>query len=106
MRKHLWILPCAFLAIPVLAAGQDVQPKPVSRKSSTAAAKSANAAPKPAAPSGKIVYAELTITELIAEDANRWSDKMSAHAAVSGFVTWWQKEATATRMSAFAKTPK
>ena len=88
MRKRLWILPCAFLAIPGLCAGQTPQPKSVSKKSSTAAAKAANAAPKPvAAPSGKIVYAELTIGELIAEDANRWSDKMSAHAAVSGFVT-------------------
>jgi len=87
MIKHLWILPCALLAIPALCAGQNVQPKPVSKKSSTTSAKSANTAPKPADPSAKIVYAELTIGELIAEDANRWSDKMSAHAAVSGFVT-------------------
>ncbi len=28
MLKHLWILPCALLAIPALCAGQDVQPKP------------------------------------------------------------------------------
>ena len=87
MRKHLWILLCALLAIPLLAAGQDVQPKPVSRKSSTAPAKPISSPAKPAAPSAKIVYAELTIGELIAEDANRWSDKMSAHAAVSGFIT-------------------
>ena len=87
MTKTLWILPCALLAIPVLSAGQDVQPKPVSKKSSTAPAKPANTPAKPAQPSGKIAYAELTITELIAEDANRWSDKMSAHAAVSGFIT-------------------
>jgi hypothetical protein len=87
MTKHLWILPCALLAIPVLCAGQNVQPKPVSKKSSASSAKAANIAPKPADPSAKIAYAELTITELIAEDANRWSDKMSAHAAVSGFIT-------------------
>ena len=37
--------------------------------------------------SAKSVYAELTIAELIAEDPNRGSDKMSAHAAVGGFVT-------------------
>jgi len=29
----------------------------------------------------------MPIAGLIAEDANRWTDKMSAHAAVSGFVT-------------------
>lgn len=88
MTKHLWILPCSLLVIPLFAAGQNVQPKPVSKKSSTSTAKAANTAPKPAAvPSGKTVYAELTIGELIAEDANRWSDKMSAHAAVSGFIT-------------------
>jgi len=87
MSKHLWILPCALLAIPVLCAGQTVHTKPVSKKSSTSTAKSTNAPAKPADPSTKIVYAELTITELIAEDANRWSDKMSAHAAVSGFIT-------------------
>ncbi|HXH68355.1 MAG TPA: hypothetical protein VNI81_14215 [Candidatus Limnocylindrales bacterium] len=87
MIKHLWILPCALLAVPVLAAGQNVQPKPVSKRSSTSSAKSTNTPAKPAEPSAKIVYAELTIGELIAEDANRWSDKMSAHAAVSGFIT-------------------
>jgi hypothetical protein len=92
MIKSLWILPCAWLAIPVLCAGQDVQPKPVSKKSSASSAKSASSAPKPAEPSGRIAYAELSIGELIAEDANRWSDKMSAHAAVSGFVTQVSKE--------------
>ena len=92
MTKHLWVLPFALLTIPVLCAGQNVQPKPVSKKSSTSTAKSANTPAKPAAPSGKIAYAELTITELIAEDANRWSDKMSAHAAVSGFITHVAKE--------------
>jgi hypothetical protein len=93
MIKYVWILPCALLAIPVLCDGQDVQPKPVSKKSSTSSAKSststksANSAPKPVEPSAKSTYAELTIGELIAEDANRWSDKMSSHAAVGGFVT-------------------
>jgi hypothetical protein len=87
MIKHLWIVPCALLVVPVLSAGQEVQPKPVSKKSSSSSAKSTNPAPKPAESSAKIVYAEMTITELIAEDANRWSEKMSAHAAVGGFVT-------------------
>jgi len=87
MIKRLWILPCALLAIPALCAGQTYSPNPFPRRASASSTKSANTAPKPAAPSPKIVYAELTIGELIAEDANRWSDKMSAHAAVSGFIT-------------------
>jgi hypothetical protein len=35
----------------------------------------------------KSTYAELTIGELVSEDANRWSDKMATRAAVGGFVT-------------------
>ena len=90
MTKFRWILPCVLLTVPALCAGQDVQPKPVSKKtfpSSTKSTKSATLAPKPADPPVKSTYAELTISELIAEDANRWSDKMSSHAAVGGFVT-------------------
>jgi hypothetical protein len=90
MIKYPWILPCALLAIPVLCAGQDVQPKPVSKRSPTSSAKStksASSASKPVEQSTKSAYAELTIGELIAEDPNRWSEKMSAHAAVGGFVT-------------------
>ena len=92
MTKRFYIFCCALLAIPVLCVGQGIQPKS-SKKSSTSSAKSArstnstNSAPKPVEQSAKSVYAELTIAELIAEDPNRWSDKMSAHAAVGGFVT-------------------
>jgi hypothetical protein len=89
MTKRFCICCCALLAIPVLCAGQGVQPKP-SKKSSTSSAKSAtstNSTPKPMEQPAKNVYAELTIAELIAEDPNRWSDKMSARAAVGGFVT-------------------
>jgi hypothetical protein len=92
MLKYLWILLCAWLAIPVLCAGQNVQPKPVSKRNSTSSAKSPNSATKPVEQSAKITYANLSIGELIAEDADRWSDKMSAHAAVSGFVTHVSKE--------------
>jgi hypothetical protein len=90
MIKYLWILPCALLALPALCTGQDAQPKPVSKRSSTSSAKStksASPAPKPVEQTTKSAYAELTIGELIAEDPNRWSEKMSAHAAVGGFVT-------------------
>jgi hypothetical protein len=90
MTRYLWILPCALLAIPALCAGQDAQPKPVPKRRSTSSAKStksASSAAKPVEQSTKSAYAELTIGELIAEDPNRWSDKMSARAAVGGFVT-------------------
>jgi hypothetical protein len=93
MKNFHLLLPCALLAVPALCAAQDVQPKPVSKKTSTSSTKSAKSStpsPKPADPPvkpAKSIYAELTITELIAEDANRWSDKMSSHAAIGGFVT-------------------
>ena len=84
MRTCLVILSGALLAASTLSAGQNTQPKPVSKKSSTAT-------PKPTAPvkpvQPKPIYADLTITELIAEDATRWSEKMDTRAAVSGFVT-------------------
>ena len=87
MKRTLAILSAALLTIPTLCAGQALQPKPVSKKSAVPPAKSANSAAKPAEQSPKIVYAELTIGELVGEDANRWSDKMATRAAVGGFVT-------------------
>jgi hypothetical protein len=87
MKNRCLIASCALLALPALCAAQSVQPKPVSKKSSATSTKSATPAPKPVEPPAKSVYAELTIGELIAEDPNRWSDKMSSHAAVGGFVT-------------------
>ena len=112
MIKYLWVLPCVLLAIPVLCAGQDVQPKPVSkresyllRKSSTFP-KSTNSAPKPVEQSAKSAYAELTIGELIAEDANRWSGKCLRMLRSVGSSLRWQKGTTATLTSAFAETPK
>jgi hypothetical protein len=87
MKTYSLVVSCALLAFPALCMGQSVQPKTVSKKSSTASTKSANSAAKPVEQPPKNIYAELTINELIAEDANRWSDKMSSHAAVGGFVT-------------------
>jgi hypothetical protein len=106
MKKSLWILLCAWLVIPVVSAGQTVQPKPVSKKSSSSSAKPAGSASKAADASAKIVYAELSIGELIAEDANRWSDKMSAHAAVSGFVTQVTKENDGDTTIRICENPK
>jgi hypothetical protein len=93
MKKHLWMLSFALLAMPAWCSAQDAQPKTIQKKGSSSSSKSAktantaNVAPKPPDPPVKSKYAELTIGELIAEDANRWSDKMSSHAAVGGFVT-------------------
>jgi len=87
MKGSLAILTVALLALPALCAGQSAQPKPVSKKSTTSSAKSTNPAAKPVEQSPKAIYSELTIGELVAEDANRWSDKMATRAAVGGFVT-------------------
>ena len=87
MKRSLATLSVALLALPALSAGQAAHPKPVSKKSRASSAKSANSAVKPVEQSPKNIYAELTIGELVSEDANRWSDKMATRAAVGGFVT-------------------
>jgi hypothetical protein len=87
MKGYLAILSGALLAIPTLCVAQGVQPKPISKKSITPSAKPGTSAAKPVEQSSKTIFAELTIGELIAEDANRWSDKMATRAAVGGFVT-------------------
>jgi hypothetical protein len=87
MRRSLAILSVALLAIPAAWAGQGVQPQPVSKKSLASPTKSTNSAVKPVELASKSIYVELTIGELISEDADRWSDKMAARAAVGGFVT-------------------
>lgn len=85
MNRRLAIVSGALLAFPLLCAAQTTRPKTVSKKTSASSAKSVGPTNKPV--SAKPVYAELTIGELIAEDANRWSDKMATRAAVGGFVT-------------------
>jgi hypothetical protein len=84
--RSLVILSAALLSVGSLAAGQGPQPKPVAKKSSASSTKAATPT-KPVDQSPRPIYAELTITELIGEDANRWSNKMDTRAAVSGFVT-------------------
>lgn len=90
MKKYSLLFSCVLL-LPVLCMGQAAQPKTVSKKTpvkkSTTTAKTA-ATPTPPEPAvKKSKYADLTIGELIAEDPNRWSDKMSSHASVGGFIT-------------------
>ena len=87
MRKPVGVLFVILVALPTLWAGQTAEKKLASRKSSSPAAKPATPSAKPAEQPSKRVYTELSIGELIGEDANRWTDKMAAHAAVGGFVT-------------------
>jgi len=87
MRKSVAVLFVVLLGFLSLRAGQTPQQKPASRKSSIPAAKSATPSAKPAEQPSKRAYVELSIGELISEDANRWTDRMATHAAVSGFVT-------------------
>jgi hypothetical protein len=96
MKLSLTLLSVASLAFCPFAVGQSPQPKPVSKKSSsssksTATASKSNPAPVKAAESPKPLYPELTITELISEDASRWSDRMDTRASVSGFITQVEK---------------
>jgi hypothetical protein len=74
------------LGLSAWSAAQTPQPKPVSKKNASST-KPASTPAKPVDPTPKVTYAELTIGELVGEDANRWSDKMSSRIAVSGFVT-------------------
>jgi hypothetical protein len=87
MRKSLTYLAVVLLAFPTLSAGQTAKQKPASSKSPIPAAKPATPPAKPAEQPPKRAYVELSIGELIGEDANRWTDKMAAHASVGGFVT-------------------
>jgi len=87
MRKSVAVLFVVLLGFLTLRAGQTAQQKPASRKSSIPVAKSATPSSKPAEQPSKRAYVELSIGELISEDANRWTDRMATHAAVGGFVT-------------------
>jgi hypothetical protein len=87
MRKSVAYLFVALLVFPTLWAGQTAKQKPASSKSPVPAAKPATPPAKPAEQPSKRAYVELSIVELIGEDANRWTDKMAAHASVGGFVT-------------------
>jgi len=82
MRKYTVIVCLSLLSLPALCAAQTTKTKSSSKKTSTTTA----ATPvKPAEP--KRTYADLSIGELVSEDPNRWSERMSSHAALSGFVT-------------------
>ena len=85
MQRYVAILSVALVSLSTMCAAQSTQPKPVSKKSSASSTKSTASPVKPVQP--RPIYADLTISEFIAEDANRWSEKMDTRAAVSGFVT-------------------
>jgi hypothetical protein len=80
MRKYTAML--FLLTFPALCVAQTTKPKSSTKKTSTTASPTPV---KPAEP--KRTYADLSIGELVAEDPNRWTEKMSSHAALSGFVT-------------------
>ena len=83
MRKSAVLLLLS-LGLSFSCVAQTPQPKPVASKKTNS--KTVTAAPKPD-PAPKNPYVELTIGELNAEDANRWSDKMGSRVSVGGFVT-------------------
>lgn len=105
MKTSPALLSVALLAVSSSAFAQSTQPKPVSKKSSSAT-KPAPAPAKPVEQAPKTIYPELTITELIAEDANRWSDKMDTRAAVSGFVTQVDKTPDGDTAIRICENPK
>jgi hypothetical protein len=82
MKISIAILSGTLLVFPALCAAQSVQPAKSKKTTTKAAAPAAKPVEAP-----KTVYTELTISELVAEDANRWSDKMSSRAAIGGFIT-------------------
>ncbi|GEM_PF-1661511 len=57
-------------------------------------------------PSLKREYAALTISELVGEDPNRWTEKMQTHVAASGFVTYSGKEANGDTEMRICDNPK
>jgi len=82
MKKYA-VFALVLLGLPAWCAAQSAaQPKPVSKKTTTA-----KTTPKPPDPAPKPIYTELTIGELVGEDANRWSDKMGSRIALGGFIT-------------------
>jgi hypothetical protein len=87
VNRSLRILSLGLLVLPVVSVGQSIQPKPGAKKNHIVNAKSAPSAVKTVEQPSKKTFAELSIGELIAEDANRWSDKMATHVAVGGFIT-------------------
>ena len=104
MKLSPAFLSVALIALCTSAMAQTSQTKPVSKKSSSKS--TAAAVPvKPVEPP-KVLYPELTITELIAEDANRWSDKMDTRASVSGFVTQVEKTPDGDTAIRICENPK
>jgi len=106
MKLSLALWSAALLAFSSASTAQTPKPKPVSKKTSSPAKVTPAAPPaKPAEPT-KPLYPEFTITELIAEDANRWSDRMDTRASVSGFVTQIDKAPDGDTSIRICENPK
>ena len=105
MKLSLTFLSIALLAFASSSAAQSAQTKSTSKKTSSSKSSAPAPAAKPAEPP-KPLYPELTITELIAEDANRWSDKMDTRVSVSGFVTQVDKAPDGDTAIRICENPK
>jgi hypothetical protein len=105
MRKASTLLMAVLLALPALWAESKDQ-KPALSKRPPSPAKAASSAGKHKRQSPNRVYAQLTISELVAEDPNRWTEKMRTHAAVSGFVTQVRKEENGDTNTRICDNPK
>ena len=105
MKLSLTLLSVALLAFASSAVAQSPQTKSTSKKTASSKSTAAPAPTKPAEPS-KPLYPEFTITELIAEDANRWSDKMDTRVSVSGFVTQVDKAPDGDTALRICENPK
>ena len=105
MKKSLALFAVLLFSVCSRVAAQTPQAKPVSKKSTTSA-KNATPVAKPSDQPAKPLYPELTITELIAEDANRWSDKMDTRVSVSGFVTQVDKAPDGDTALRICENPK
>jgi len=93
MKRLITNLSVALLILPLswaaLWAGQTRSQKTVTAKrpEPIPASKPAEIAIKTPELPSKRLYSEMTISELSAQDPNRWTENMATHAAVSGFVT-------------------
>jgi hypothetical protein len=87
MRRSVTTLLVALLAVSALWASELQQQKPVSPKRPAVSSKPADSPANTEAQSSKRAYAELTISDLVGQDPNRWTENMATYAAVGGFVT-------------------
>jgi hypothetical protein len=87
MGRSALTLFTAFLALPVLWAREAPRQGATPKKHSDPPSLSKSIGSPAKTVESKRAYAELTISELVREDPNRWTENMATHVAVGGFVT-------------------